>query len=238
MTTHLRMPAQRYGPALAATQLDDADRVDAGHRLAALLRPFRSRQSIVLAIPPGGVAVAREVARVLRLPLDVLLSREFNLPRYPALAAGALSEGGGLCFNAALLRLPGVAPQTFWDAAQKVRNEVARLTLLYRRSRPAPQLNRHIAILVDDGLGPGLAQLAAIQALRYAHVQRCIVATPFSTAEAAERIAHRADLLVSLTTISDDQTSPPMLWRRALGDDDGAALLEHHLSQRVVESDE
>ncbi len=87
-----------------------ADRLAAGRRLAERLQAFRGGRALVLALPPGGVVVAGELARALRLPLDVMLARAFSAPLYPAVVAGAISEGGGLCFNRMALRLPGITP--------------------------------------------------------------------------------------------------------------------------------
>ncbi len=53
-----------------------ADRISAGHQLGQLLLPYRDGHSLVLALPPGGVVIAGEVARLLRLPLDVLYEDE------------------------------------------------------------------------------------------------------------------------------------------------------------------
>ena len=49
------------------------DRVDAGQQLAEALSDLRDRPEpiVVLAIPRGGVIVAREVARALRAPSDI-----------------------------------------------------------------------------------------------------------------------------------------------------------------------
>jgi putative phosphoribosyl transferase len=72
-----------------------ADRAAVGRRLAELLLRYRGGRALVLALPPGGVAVAGELARALRLPFDVLVARELVVRPYPAVVAGALSEGGG-----------------------------------------------------------------------------------------------------------------------------------------------
>src|SRR5690242_18058696 len=82
-----------------------ADQGTAGRQLAQLLLPDRDSRALVLALPPGGVLVAGEIARMLRLSLDVLVARQISIRPYPALIAGALSEGGGLCLNRAIFRL-------------------------------------------------------------------------------------------------------------------------------------
>src|SRR5690242_17637296 len=87
------------------------DRFAAGAQLAERLHIYRGSRAMVLALPPGGVAVAQVVARMLRLPLDILVARELRVRPHPAVVAGALSEAGGLCLNGAALRLPGMSLQ-------------------------------------------------------------------------------------------------------------------------------
>src|SRR6266511_3890202 len=61
------------------------DRIAAGRQLAQLLLCDRDSRALALALPPGGVVVAGEVARALRLSLDVLVAREIvifvHIPR-------------------------------------------------------------------------------------------------------------------------------------------------------------
>ena len=146
-----------------------ADRMAAGWQLAQLLPRERGSGARVLALPPGGVVVGCELARLLRLPLDVVVAREIVIRPYPALIAGALSEGGGLYLNRAVLRLPGTSLTAFWRETRRTSCEIVALVELYRHGRPLPPLHRRSVILVDDGLGDSLAQLAAIAAVRRMH---------------------------------------------------------------------
>src|SRR3954468_98587 len=70
------------------------DRTAAGRQLAARLMHLRGReQSVVLALPRGGVAVAAEIARALGAPLDLVLVRKIGAPGHRELAIGAIAEG-------------------------------------------------------------------------------------------------------------------------------------------------
>jgi putative phosphoribosyl transferase len=201
-----------------------ADRVAAGRQLAQLLLPDRDSRALVLALPPGGVIVAGEVARALRLSLDVLVAREIAIRPYPALIAGALSEGGGLCLNRAIFRLPGTSLHAFWQEARRTAQEIATLVTLYRNGRPVPTLQRRSVILVDDGLGDGLLQLAALRALRRMHAARCVVATTLAAPAAVQRVARRADQVIVLASADEAQTDSHGHWRQPLDDETAAAL--------------
>jgi putative phosphoribosyl transferase len=203
-----------------------ADRSAAGRQLAQRLLPDRDSRALVLALPPGGVIVAGEVARALRLPLDVLVAREIAIRPYPALVAGALCEGGGLCLNRAVFRLPGATLNAFWREARRAAREIAALIELYRHGVSLPLLQRRSVILVDDGLGDGLVQLAAIRALRRMHAARCVVATPCATPEAIQRVARRADLVLALSGAAAGQQDGHRHWSHPLDDDAAAALAE------------
>lgn len=172
--------------------------VAAGRQLAERLQHFRGSHAIVLAMLPGGQAIAEEIARVLRLPRDILVARELHVQPYPNVAAGGLSEGSGLCINRAALRLPGMSSLAVWAEAQIVRDEVALLVQQYRTGRPLPTCSRRSVILVDDRLGTGLVQLAALQALRRLHPQQCVVAVRTGSEAALQRLTCQADLVIAL----------------------------------------
>jgi putative phosphoribosyl transferase len=203
-----------------------ADRGAAGRQLAQLLLPDRDSRALVLALPPGGVVVAGEVARALRLPLDVLVAREIAIRPYPALVAGALSEGSGLCLNRAVFRLPGATLNAFWREARRTAREITALVALYRHGRSLPLLQRRTVILVDDGLSDGLVQLAAIRALRHMHAARCVVATPCATPAAIQRVERRADVVIALARNAAVQQDDHGHRGYPLDDEVAAALAE------------
>ena len=67
------------------------NRTEAGKLLAAKLEKYRGTDTIVLGVPRGGVPVAYEIARELRLPLDILLSKKIGHPLNSEVAIGSVS---------------------------------------------------------------------------------------------------------------------------------------------------
>ena len=71
-------------------------------------RGGNAHRVIVLGPPRGGVVVAAEVARILELPLDILMVRKLGVPMQPELAMGAIGEGGVRIVDQAVLRATGL----------------------------------------------------------------------------------------------------------------------------------
>src|SRR3974377_1828915 len=83
------------------------DRSDAGRRLADKLGQMFTgttiRRAVVEGMARGGIPVAFEIARSLRLPLDVVVVRKLGHPRQPELGLGAIGEDGVRVVNATLI---------------------------------------------------------------------------------------------------------------------------------------
>ncbi|MGQ9548307.1 MAG: phosphoribosyltransferase family protein [Roseiflexus sp.] len=217
-----------YGAPLIGCDDRYEDRALAGRRLASILQRFRGTQAIVLAIPPGGVAVAGELARSLRLGVDVIVTREFRVRTHPFIAAGAISESGGLCLNGAILRQSGITPAIVWNVIRAEQALLPNLIQVYRQGRPLPLDIRRPIILVDDGLNSGLAQLAALQALRRYHPVACILATPRADPSILGIIKPWVDDTVTLELHSSGPPHSVDGWKMPLSDDDAAVLLQRY----------
>src|SRR3989344_1000083 len=70
------------------------NRNDAGRQLAKKLEKYRATDSVVLALPRGGVVTGYEIARELKLPLDIVAVRKIGHPENPEYAIGAVDEYG------------------------------------------------------------------------------------------------------------------------------------------------
>ena len=49
-------------------------------------------RTVVLGLPRGGVAVAEQVAAILGVPMDVIVTRKIGYPPQPELGVGAIAE--------------------------------------------------------------------------------------------------------------------------------------------------
>lgn len=177
------------------------DRTDAGRQLADGLRRYADyAQGLILAIPRGGVIVGLELSRVLRLSLDVLITRKIGAPDNPELALGALAETGYLHLNHEILALHPSWRRFVDDERKRQEDEIQRRRELYRHSRPLPMLTGRTVLLVDDGVATGATYLASIAALRAAQVAAIVAALPVAPMETAQKIQNHVDDCVILDT--------------------------------------
>ena len=152
-----------------------ADRTAAGSELAEALSAWRSADAVVFGIPRGGVVVAAEVARILKLPLDVAVVRKLGAPAQAEYAVGAIADGVRVV-NPDAVRRGDVTPDELASVEHAERVELDRRRRAFPRSTPA--LAGRTAIVVDDGVATGATASAACLALRAEQPDWIILAVP------------------------------------------------------------
>jgi len=156
---------------------------------------------VVLALPRGGVAVAKQVAAVLGVPMNVIVTRKIGYPRQPELGVGAIAEGlGAAVYDAGLLARLSLSPADLALVVTAEQAELARRVQVYRGGRPLPQVAGWCVIVVDDGLATGVTARAALRSLRAAQAAYIVLAAPVASPAAAEEMRAEADRVIILAT--------------------------------------
>lgn len=171
------------------------DRRDAGQQLARLVQHLRGRDVVVLGLPRGGVPVAREVARALDAPLDVIIVRKLGLPRQPEVAMGAIGEGAVGVLEHAMLS--HVSDEELASTQRRERTALDALVAQLRLGRSPLDLTGRVALIVDDGLATGATARAAVEVARARGAVRVVVAAPVAPADTTAA-ALAADELVTV----------------------------------------
>ena len=166
-----------------------ASRQDAGRQLGKFLRERGFAADLVLGLPRGGVVVAAEVARELKLPLDVLVVRKIGHPFQREFAVGALAEPDVVSIDEES-RLEFPIPQAELD--EVIAEEKIRLRDYRRRFHLStmPALEGKNILLVDDGLATGATAEAAAISIRRQKAKRIVIAAPVASPQTAERLRH------------------------------------------------
>lgn len=177
------------------------NRSEAGRFLAEQLSAYANRpDTLVLALPRGGVPVAYEVAKALGAPLDVFQVRKLGLPGHEELAMGAIATGGVRVRNPEVVEYLRIPDEVIDEVTARERRELERRERLYREGRPALSPRGRVVILVDDGLATGSTMRAAILALRQQQPASIVVAVPVAAKQTCEELRAVADEVVCAVT--------------------------------------
>lgn len=175
-----------------------ADRHDAGRQLAARLTELASADPVVLALPRGGVPVAREIADALGAPLEILAVRKLGAPHNPEFGIGAVAEDGTCVIDSEAVAVLGLLNGELDAIVSREAAELRRRVALYRGERPPPELTGRTVIVVDDGVATGVTDSAALRAVRKREPRRVLLAVPVCSREGLARLRSEADEVVCL----------------------------------------
>lgn len=212
------------------------DRRHAGKTLAQhiQLTDLEKMNTIVLALPRGGVPIAFEVAQALNCPLDVLVVRKIGHPRNSEYGIGAITEDGSYWLDpeASVSHITSLVVDSI---IAKEKKELERRIAMYR-DHDLPSLLGQNVVLVDDGLATGVTAKVASRYLRSLGAKKIILAVPVCAADSAKKIRQEVDQLICINEpryflgvgefyLRFDQTS----------DEEVLELLEKNRGPQVIE---
>jgi putative phosphoribosyl transferase len=175
-----------------------ADRREAGKQLAERLAPLAAEHPVVVALPRGGLPVAREVALALNAPLEILAVRKLGAPHNPEYGIGAIAEDDTSVIDRQAVAELGIDQATLESIAAREAGELRRRVALYRGERPPCDLSGRTAIAVDDGVATGVTDIAALRAVRQRGARRIVLAVPVCAPDSLPRLREEADEIVCL----------------------------------------
>ena len=176
------------------------DRKEAGLLLATRLQRFQDNpQTLVLALPRGGVEVGFMMSTQLGLPLEVFLTRKLGYPGNPEYAMGAITETEYTWFNPDVFEMGKHREVGFKNFLEeeitRQQREIERQRDLYRQGAKLRPLDQYTVILVDDGIATGSTFIASVHSLRSLGIHRLIGGIPVGPAETINHIRTLVDHL-------------------------------------------
>lgn len=173
------------------------NRIDAGMRLAEKLKLYKDdTESIVVAIPRGGVVVADAVARALNLALDIVVTRKIGAPFNEELAIGAVDPSGEVVLNQYILSMLDVSQDYINQAAQVKAQEAKHRLEKYRGKEDYDNLTGKKVLLVDDGIATGYTVIAAINFVKKQKPGKIVLAAPVIAPDTLPQLKRLTDEVV------------------------------------------
>ena len=175
------------------------DLATAGRSLADALQDYRgASNTVVVAIATAGVPVAAELARVVQLPLELLIIRRLLVPEGAVDPVCAVSVAGTVVMDERLGPRPHT-PVTGMDySIANGLEQLAQRERAFRGERAPFALAGKNVILVDNGIHTGSTMLIAIRALRRLNVGSVVVAVPVANAQLRSTIEPLVERIFTL----------------------------------------
>lgn len=181
------------------------DRREAGQRLLERLVQLDPKNTVILALPRGGLPVADVIADALGVPLDIVLVRKVGVPGQPELAVAAVTDGESpkITVNEDVARMAGLDYADIVRLADRELPELHRRREIYRNGRPPISLAGKIVVVVDDGLATGATMRAALRLVRDENPARLIAAIAVAPAGAITALESESDEVICLECPSE-----------------------------------
>ena len=176
-----------------------ANRREAGRRLAVALRQFwRKPDTVIVAVPRGGVIVAAALAEDLMLPVEILPIRKLETPGHPDLAMGSIGPGDVRILVDGVIKALRISDPVVSLETMRQSAELRRQMRMFRANELPLDFAGKTVILVDDGIGSGATLDAALAVLRRHHAARIVVAVPIAPPIELERLRGEVDEFICL----------------------------------------
>ena len=141
---------------------------------------------VVIALPRGGVPVAKPISDLLNVKLDIMVSKKIGAPNNPELAIGAVTSHGDYVvapYFLDMLNEVNFQGEKKWDYIQE---QIVRLTKDCQEKEKQYCGGKdvvlqclyegHDVIIVDDGIATGMTAMAAIKSIKKQNPKNIILA--------------------------------------------------------------
>ena len=169
------------------------DRIEAGIRLASRLKKFEKDDSIVLAVPRGGVPVAYAVARELGFPVDLVLTKKIGHPANKEYTIGAAS-----LTDYFVVPHEDVSQEYIKEELAGIRERLKRMHKAFSGDHEPVSLEGKTVIVIDDGIATGNTLLGTVEILRHGKPRKIIIAVPVSSRSAFQKLSREVDEVIAV----------------------------------------
>ncbi len=162
------------------------NREEAGNLLAEKLIDYNNdKNTVIVAIPRGGVPVGYVIAKKLNLPLEIVLSKKIVHPFHKEYAIGAVTLKNRILSDAAA----EVSKVYIDDETGQVRELLRQRHTWYYGHKEPLNLKDRTVIIVDDGVATGSTLISSINFIEHNQPSEIIIALPVAPPLALRKIA-------------------------------------------------
>ncbi|TXT64158.1 MAG: Phosphoribosyltransferase [Promethearchaeota archaeon] len=176
------------------------NRSNAGEKLADAIKeqfPELISDSIICAIPRGGVPVAYIVAEKLTIPFNLVITKKLSHPNNPEVAIGAIAPDGTYDLNERV-QFYGVTDDVLNEIKNKALEKVKKRINKYTQEG-LPNVQGKNIFVIDDGIATGFTALVAGKYLKNQGTKKVILAIPVAPKKGISKVKEVFDDVVCPT---------------------------------------
>ncbi len=177
------------------------DRHSVGKRLARLLTNYKKLNAVLYALPKGGVVIAYEISKYLGIPMELIVTKKINHPKYSNYVIGAVSET-----DQSTIKNIEMFTDKDWleDRIHEQKLEIVKNQKFYLETHTPINPKGKIVIIVDDGIESGFSLFSAINEIRKKEPAQIVVVTPVMLSEMVYPVKSVSDRLIVLKTVIEN----------------------------------
>jgi putative phosphoribosyl transferase len=161
------------------------NREEAGKLLAKELVDYKNKKdAVIVTIPRGGVPLGYIIAKELKLPLDIVLSKKIGHPLHKEFAIGAVTLNDIILSEAA----DTVSTEYIEAETTRIRTVLKQRQNWYYGNKTALNLKDKLVILVDDGVATGNTLISSIKLIEKQKPSQIIVGLPVGPPSTIKKI--------------------------------------------------
>ena len=174
------------------------DRFDAAVKLLPCMKNYSTEDSVIYAVPGGGVPLGYYLAKNYNFPMELVHTKKISHPKKSDVTVGAVNLQDHVVDESL-----NISSNYIKDEVLRIRQTLQEYAKKFSTSlKPASSKNK-VFIVVDDGASTGNTLLAAIRQLRQFNPRKIVVALPVASVHALEKLRAAADEIVCLHTLDN-----------------------------------
>lgn len=165
------------------------DRKDAAEQLTRELAEYQDKPVVVLAIPRGGLPIGSILAKYLKAPLDVVLSKKIGHPSNKEYAIGAVSlEDITLSSNEQF------SEKYINTETENIRELLRKRDKEYHKDSQPVNLKDKVVIITDDGIATGNTLLSTVMLAHKQQPREIIIAIPVAPPSSVQKLKNTPEI--------------------------------------------
>lgn len=182
------------------------NRFDAAVQLKELLPIDRMKSESwnLIAVSSGGLVIANEMNKRLKLPIDFIFSAGITAPQNPECELARVSETEEIVIHKALVEAFEIqVDYIYGEATRKHEEKILSAIYQYRKGEHFKSMKGKTILLIDEGSETGLKLMCAIKTAFAQKAKAVYVAAPIIPTSVAEALDPIVDEIFCLQEIED-----------------------------------